>query len=150
MFLELVSLGNKCEEEIAESLTELFWELFSVIWVEELPNRNCFRINSVIILCAMVFREHFCYAVAMLGLGIIRARQKGDSKFQREKQDPERTFSQIFADIRLARSVNQGIWESQICEKPQETADFRRKPQKTADFCRDRFLPFVVSLLARS
>ena len=34
--------------------------------------------------------------------------------------------------------------------KPQETADFRRKPQKTADFCRKRFLPFVVSLLARS
>ena len=71
-----------------------------------------------------------------------RARQKGDSK--REKPDPERTFSQIFADFRWfsARSVNQGIWESQIC------AENRRKPQifagnrrKTADFCRNRFLP---------
>ena len=29
---------------------------------------------------------------------MIRARQKGDSK--REKPDPERTFSQIFADFR--------------------------------------------------
>ena len=32
----------------------------------------------------------------------------------------------------------------------QKTADLRRKPQKTADFCRNRFLPFAVSLLARS
>ena len=46
-----------------------------------------------------------------------------------------RRFLQIFADFRLS---------------PQETADFRRKPQKTADFCRNRFLPFAVSLLARS
>ena len=29
---------------------------------------------------------------------LLRARQKGDSK--REKPDPERTFSQIFADFR--------------------------------------------------
>ena len=35
--------------------TEIFWELCSVISVEELPNRNCFGIHSVIILCAMVF-----------------------------------------------------------------------------------------------
>ena len=35
--------------------TEIFWELYSVILVEELPNRNCFGINLVIILCAMVF-----------------------------------------------------------------------------------------------
>ena len=34
--------------------------------------------------------------------------------------------------------------------KSQETADLRRKPQKTADFRRNRFLPFAVSLLARS
>ena len=40
---------------ITESLTELLWELYSVILVEELPNRNCFGINSVIFLCAMVF-----------------------------------------------------------------------------------------------
>ena len=32
----------------------MFWELYSVISVKELPNRNCFRINSVIILCVMV------------------------------------------------------------------------------------------------
>ena len=63
-----------------------------------------------------------------------RARQKGDSK--REKPDPERTFSQIFADFRWFsdRSVNQGIWESQICaenrRKPQIFAGNRRKPQK--------------------
>ena len=81
---------------------------------------------------------------------VLRARQKGDSK--REKPDPERTFSQIFADFRWfsARSVHQGIRESQI------GAGNRRKPQifagnrnKTADFCRNRFLPFAVSLLAR-
>ena len=79
------------------------------------------------------------------------SRQKGDSK--REKPDPERTFSQIFADFRWfsACTVKQGIWESQIC------TENRRKPQNFlgnrrffADFCRNRFLPFAVSLLARS
>ena len=34
-----------------ESLTELFREFYSVISVEELPNRNCFGIHSVIFLC---------------------------------------------------------------------------------------------------
>ena len=67
----------------------------------------------------------------------IRARQKGDSKS--EKPDPERTFSQIFADSRWfsARSVKQGIWESQICagnrRKPQIFAGNRRKPQIFAE-----------------
>ena len=67
----------------------------------------------------------------------VRARQEGDSK--REKPDPERTFSQIFADFRWfpARSVNQGIWESQICaenrRKPQIFAGDRRKPQIFAE-----------------
>ena len=62
------------------------------------------------------------------------ARQKGDSK--REKPDPERTFSQIFADFRWfsARSVNQGIGEAQICaenhRKPQIFAGNRRFLQK--------------------
>ena len=66
-----------------------------------------------------------------------RTRQKGDSK--REKPDPERTSSQIFADFRWfsARSVNQGIWESQICaenrRKPQISAGNRRKPQIFAE-----------------
>ena len=39
----------------------MFWEFYSVISVKELPNRNCFRINSVIILCVMVtvdFEKH--------------------------------------------------------------------------------------------
>ena len=65
---------------------------------------------------------------------VLRARQKGDST--REKPDLERTFSQLFADFQWfsARSVNQGIWESQICaENRKETADFRGKPQKNAD-----------------
>ena len=67
----------------------------------------------------------------------LRARQKGDSK--REKPDPERTFSQIFADFRWfsGRSVNQGIWEAQICaenrRKPQIFAGNRRKPQIFAE-----------------
>ena len=38
MFLELLGLGEKCEQRITESLTESFWELYSVIWLEELPN----------------------------------------------------------------------------------------------------------------
>ena len=36
-------------------LTETFWELYSVILGEELPNRNGFGITSVIYLCVMVF-----------------------------------------------------------------------------------------------
>ena len=39
---------------ITEPLAELLWELYSVILVEELPNRNSFGINSVIFSCAMV------------------------------------------------------------------------------------------------
>ena len=54
MFLELLGLGKKSEQRIAESLTELLWELYSVVWVEELPNRNCFGIDSVIVWCVMV------------------------------------------------------------------------------------------------
>ena len=53
MFLQLLRLGKKCEQRIAESHTELFWEFCSVFWVEELPNQHCFGINSVILLCAM-------------------------------------------------------------------------------------------------
>ena len=45
---------------ITESLTELLWEFYSVILVEELPNRNCFGINSVIFLCAMVIQGAVC------------------------------------------------------------------------------------------
>ena len=51
----ITCLGKKCEQRISESLTELLWELYSVVWVEELPNRNSFGIDSVIFLCAMVF-----------------------------------------------------------------------------------------------
>ena len=55
LFLELLGLGKQCEQKITESLCELFWELYSVFWLEELPNRNCFGINSVIFLCVMRF-----------------------------------------------------------------------------------------------
>ena len=67
----------------------------------------------------------------------LRAPKKGDSK--REKPDPERTFSQIFADFHWfsARSVNQGIWGSQIFaenrRKPQIFAGNRRNPQIFAE-----------------
>ena len=58
LLLEVISLGNHCESWITETfwvhLTEMFWELYSVILVEELPNRNYFRINPVIFLCTMV------------------------------------------------------------------------------------------------
>ena len=59
MFLELLGLGKKCEQRISESLTELFWEFYSLIWVQELPNRIFFGINSVIFLCAMVVEPQF-------------------------------------------------------------------------------------------
>ena len=55
-------------------------------------------------------------------------------------------FSLIFGS--LCKSRDLGV--ADLRRKPQETTDFRRKPQKTADFCRNRFLPFAVSLLARS
>ena len=46
------------------SLTEFFWELSSVILGKKLPNRNCFGINLVIFLCAMVgFKERVRIAV---------------------------------------------------------------------------------------
>ena len=35
-------------------LTEFFWEFYSVISVEEFPNRKCCGISSVIMLCVMV------------------------------------------------------------------------------------------------
>ena len=45
-FWNYLDLSKKCEQRITESLSELFWEFYLVIWVEELPNRNCFGINS--------------------------------------------------------------------------------------------------------
>ena len=70
-----------------------------------------------------------------------------------KKPDPERTFPQIFCRFSLifgslCKSRDLGV--ADLRRKPQETADLRRKPQKPADFCRNRFLPFAVSLLARS
>ena len=55
-------------------------------------------------------------------------------------------FSLIFGSLFKSRDL--GV--ADLRRKPQETADFRRKPQETAEFCRNRFLPFAVSLLARS
>ena len=49
-------------------------------------------------------------------------------------------FSLIFGS--LCKSRDKGF--------AQKTADFRGFSQETADFCRYRFLPFAVSLLARS
>ena len=67
MFLDLVSPGNHCEQWITKILgllTELFWELCSVIsvgnlfWelcsvisVDRLPNPDCFGIDSVLFVC---------------------------------------------------------------------------------------------------
>ena len=47
-----------------------------------------------------------------------------------------RRFWLIFADFRFS-------WELQHFG----SADFRRKPQEPADFCRNRFVPFSLSLL---
>ena len=52
LILELFSRGNMCEYWI----TKFSLELFSVISVKELPNRNCFGINLVVFLCVMVFQ----------------------------------------------------------------------------------------------
>ena len=38
-------------------LTELFWELCSVMSVEEVLNRNCFGINSVILVCVQRYNR---------------------------------------------------------------------------------------------
>ena len=37
-----------------ESCTKMLSEFYSVVLVEELPNRNCFGINLVMFLCVMV------------------------------------------------------------------------------------------------
>ena len=74
---------------------------------------------------------------------------KGDSKFKgrnRSRNAHVRGFLQIFADFLFALG-NQGIWESRICA---ETAGNRRFSQATGRFLQKRFLPFAVSLLARS
>ena len=66
-----------------------------------------------------------------------RARQKGDSK--REKPDPERTFSQIFADFRwfLAHSIK-GFGSRRFAQK---TAGNRRFPAKIGLEKGQRWLP---------
>ena len=53
-FWNLLGLGTKCVQRITEPLPNCFGDFGSVIRVEELPNRNCFGINLVIFLCAMV------------------------------------------------------------------------------------------------
>ena len=52
-------------------------------------------------------------------------------------------FSLIFGSLCKSRDLG----GADLRRKPQETAEFS---QETADFCRNRFLPFAVSLLARS
>ena len=59
-----------------------------------------------------------------------------------------RRFSLIFADF-CGFSLSLGIIALRRRRFSQKTADFRRKPQKTADFCRNRFVPFSLSLLVR-
>ena len=51
-------------------------------------------------------------------------------------------FSLIFGSLCKSRDLG----GADLHRKPQETADFRRKPQETADSCRNRFLPFAVSV----
>ena len=66
MFLELSGLGKWCEHRITESLTELLWELHSVILAEESPNGNYFGINSVIFLCTRVMSDWGVIKVALV------------------------------------------------------------------------------------
>ena len=40
----------------------MFWEFFSVLSVEDLPNRNCFGINLVIL------KYHETFSVSLVGL----------------------------------------------------------------------------------
>ena len=82
--------------------------------------------------------------------------QYQDAPKGRQQKGETGPGTQIFADFcrislifgSLCKSRDLGV--ADLRRKPQETANFRRKPQKTADFCRNRFLPFAVSLLARS
>ena len=64
-----MSLSKNCEQWIAESLGLPYrnvWELCSVMPVEELPNRNCFRITSVVFLCVIVLNgEDGCHKVGV-------------------------------------------------------------------------------------
>ena len=86
-----------------------------------------------------------------LGKGNVQGAPKG-----RQQKGETGPGTHIFADFcrfslifgSLCKSRDLGV--ADLRRKPQETADFRRKPQKTADFRRNRFLPFAVSLLARS
>ena len=88
-------------------------------------------------------------------VALIKLLSQGAPKGRQQKGETG-PGTHIFADFcrsslifgSLCKSRDLGV--ADLRRKPQETADFRRKPQKTADFCRNRFLPFAVSLLARS
>ena len=54
LFMECFRLGKTCEQRITESLTELFWEFYSVVSVQECPNQNSFGIYSAFFVCIMV------------------------------------------------------------------------------------------------
>ena len=105
------------------------------------------------IYCVMAVHIH--HAVALSACRCCRLNFQGAPKGRQQKGETgPRThffadfcrFSLIFGS--LCKSRDLGV--ADFRRKPQETADFRRKLQKTADFCRNRFLPFAVSLLARS
>ena len=75
-----------------------------------------------------------------------RAKRETAKGRNRTRNAHFRRFLQIFADFRLALQIK-GFGSRRFAQK---TAGNRRSSQETADFCRNRFLPFVVSLLARS
>ena len=88
-------------------------------------------------------------------IGRARALSQGAPKGRQQKGETG-PGTHIFADFcrfllifgSLSKSRDLGV--ADLRRKPQETADFRRKPQETADSRRNQFLPFAVSLLARS
>ena len=62
----------------------------------------------------------------------------------------QKAFSALLEEFRQAQASEIAPRDLGGAVLRRKAADFRRKPQKTADFCRNRFLPFAVSLLARS
>ena len=112
------------------------------LWMRQL-HINCLGIHFPIAhICYIkeLFRDYLCNRFSR---GIKRDKLNGTN---RAEFADFRRFSLIFADFHFSWEVKH-FGSADFRRKPQETTDFRRKPQETADFCRNRFVPFSLSLL---
>ena len=125
----------------------LFWVIFWLFSQDHLTTCSL-RIpqeNPLNLICiSPIFTNAACKSTCLYNAPSLHIDSQGAPKGRQQKGETG-PGTHIFADF-----CRFSLIFSSLCKSRDLEADFRRKPQIYADFCRNRFLPFAVSLLARS